>query len=103
MTAVVTTESVPSTPPAAAFDIRPHLSGLGGGLAGMANVIMQLSWPAVGYGVMESKVDSGSAMKHPVKRGRTTYTYIAVALLGTDDDRRAFRRAVNGQHAQVRS
>lgn len=83
------------------FDIRQHLSGLGGGLAGMANVIMQLSWPAVGYGVMESRVESGSAMKHPVKRGRTTYTYIAVALLGNDDDRRAFRRAVNGQHAQV--
>lgn len=83
------------------FDIRPHLSGLAGGLAGMANVIMQLSWPAVGYGVMESRVDSGSAMKHPVKRARTTYTYIAVALLGNDDDRRAFRHAVNAQHTQV--
>lgn len=95
MTAVATTGT------ARDFDIRPHLSGLGGGLAGMANVIMQLSWPAVGYGVMESRVDSGSAMKRPVKRGRTTYTYIAVALLGDDDDRRAFRRAVNRQHAQV--
>ena len=85
------------------FDIRRYLNGLGGGLAGAANVIMQLSWPGVGYGVMESKVDSGSAMKHPVKRARTTYTYIGVALLGTDDDRKAFRRAVNGQHAQVRN
>jgi uncharacterized protein (DUF2236 family) len=85
------------------FDIRPFLAGIGGGLAGAANVIMQLSWPGVGYGVMESKVDSGSAMKHPVKRARTTYTYIGVALLGTEEDRKAFRRAVNGQHAQVRN
>jgi uncharacterized protein (DUF2236 family) len=85
------------------FDIRPYLSGIGGNFAGMANVIMQLSWPAVGYGVMESKVDSGSAMKHPVKRARTTYTYIAVALLGTDEDRKLYRRAVNRQHAQVRN
>jgi uncharacterized protein (DUF2236 family) len=36
---------------------------------------MQLSWPEVGYGVMESKVDSGNAMKHPYKRARTTFTY----------------------------
>src|SRR4051794_624645 len=85
------------------FDIRPYLSGIGGNLAGMANVIMQLSWPGVGYGVMESKVEDGSALKHPVKRARTTYTYIAVALLGNDDDRKAFRQAVNRQHAQVRN
>lgn len=85
------------------FDIRPYLSGIGGNLAGMANVIMQLSWPGVGYGVMESKVEDGSALKHPVKRARTTYTYIAVALLGNDDDRKAFRKAVNRQHAQVRN
>jgi uncharacterized protein (DUF2236 family) len=85
------------------FDIRPYLSGLAGGLAGAANVIMQLSWPGVGYGVMESRVDSGSAMKHPVKRARTTYTYIGVALLGNDEDRKAYRRAVNRQHAQVRN
>jgi uncharacterized protein (DUF2236 family) len=85
------------------FDIRPYMAGLGGNLAGMANIVMQLSWPAVGYGVMESKVESGSATKHPVKRARTTYSYIAVALLGTDTERAAYRRAVNGQHAQVRS
>jgi len=92
----------PAGPPPE-FDIRPYLSGIGGNLAGMANVIMQLSWPGVGYGVMESKVEDGSALKHPVKRARTTYTYIAVALLGNDDDRKAFRQAVNRQHAQVRN
>lgn len=85
------------------LDVRRHVSGLGAVLAGPANVIMQLSWPQVGYGVVESVVESGSAMRHPVKRARTTFTYLAVALLGDDMDRRAFRRAVNGQHTRVRS
>jgi uncharacterized protein (DUF2236 family) len=85
------------------FDIRRFMSPFAGGLPGAANVIMQLGWPAVGYGVMESRVESGSAMKHPVKRARTTFTYLAVALLGDDEDRRRFRAAVNRQHAQVHS
>jgi uncharacterized protein (DUF2236 family) len=42
-------------------------------------------------------------MKHPYKRARTTFTYLSVAMLGNDDDRRNFAKAVNGQHAQVRS
>ncbi|HEX7353609.1 MAG TPA: oxygenase MpaB family protein [Mycobacteriales bacterium] len=79
------------------------LSGLGGGMAGTANVIMQLAWPAIGYGVVESKVDSGAVMKHPVKRARTTFTFLAVALLGNDDDRQAYREAVNTSHRLVRS
>ncbi len=83
------------------FDPRRHLSGLGAGLAGNANVIMQLSWPGVGYGVMKSRVHSGSAMRHPVKRARTTFAYIAVAMLGSEDERTTYRRAINGQHAQV--
>lgn len=79
-------------------------SVLGAGLlAGAANVIMQLSRPGVGYGVVESRVDSGNLFKRPVKRTRTTVTYLAVALLGTDEERKAYRRAVNKQHAQVRS
>jgi uncharacterized protein (DUF2236 family) len=86
-----------------AFDIRDHISGLGANAAGVSNVVMQLSWPAVGYGVKDSKVESGSAMKHPVKRARTTFTFLAVALLGDERDRQVFRKAVNGQHAQVRS
>ncbi|GAA3582437.1 oxygenase MpaB family protein [Amycolatopsis ultiminotia] len=72
-------------------------------LAGSANVIMQLSRPEVGYGVVESPVESGNLFRHPVKRARTTYTYLAVAALGTDDERAAYRRAVNTAHAQVRS
>jgi uncharacterized protein (DUF2236 family) len=86
-----------------AFDIRDYMVGVGSDLPGPANVIMQLSWPEVGYGVMESKVESGSAMKHPYKRARTTFTYLAVAMLGNETDRRLFAKAVNGQHAQVRS
>ncbi|WP_319445990.1 MULTISPECIES: oxygenase MpaB family protein [unclassified Mycobacterium] len=71
--------------------------------AGAANVVMQLSWPQVGHGVVESKVDSGNLLKHPWKRARTTFQYIAVAILGTPEDRLAFRAAVDGAHRQVKS
>lgn len=83
--------------------MRDHVSGIGAHLAGPANVIMQLSWPGVGYGVMNSRVDDGSAMKRPFKRGRTTFTYLAVSLLGDEDERTAFRKEVNRQHAKVYS
>ncbi|KAA0114499.1 oxygenase MpaB family protein [Mycolicibacterium sp. P9-22] len=72
-------------------------------LAGPANVVMQLARPGVGYGVQESKVESGRVDRHPVKRARTTFTYLAVAGRGSDRQKAAFRRAVNGAHAQVRS
>ncbi len=72
-------------------------------LGGPANVIMQLSWAPVGRGVVESTVDSGRFDLRPRKRGRTTLTYLAVAMLGTDEDRVAFREAVNTAHRQVRS
>lgn len=71
--------------------------------AGAANVIMQLSWPQVGYGVLESRVDSGNLLKHPWKRARTTFQYLAVAIVGSPDDRLAFREAVNTAHRQVKS
>lgn len=72
-------------------------------LAGPANVIMQLGRPGVAYGVMESKVESGRIDRHPIKRARTTFTYLAVAGRGTDEQKAAFRRAVNKAHAQVHS
>lgn len=68
-----------------------------------ANVIMQLSKPGVGYGVLESPVDSGNVYKHPFKRARTTGTYLAVATIGTESDRKLIRRAVDVAHRQVRS
>jgi uncharacterized protein (DUF2236 family) len=85
------------------FDPRPYLDGVGAVLAGRANVIMQLAQAPVGYGVLESKVDSGKVTLHPVKRFRTTFTYISVAILGTDTERAAYRDAVNGSHRLVRS
>lgn len=68
-----------------------------------ANVIMQLSLPGVGYGVLESPVDSGNVYKHPFKRARTTGTYLAVATIGTESDRALIRGAVDVAHRQVRS
>ncbi|NYI83930.1 oxygenase MpaB family protein [Saccharopolyspora hordei] len=72
-------------------------------LAGNANVIMQLARPGVGYGVVESRVESGQLFRHPIKRTRTTLTYIAVAAMGTERERTLYRRAVNRSHARVRS
>lgn len=72
-------------------------------LAGAANVIMQLARPGVAYGVMESRVHSGSLFHRPLKRSRTTFTYLAVALLGSSEEKRAYRDAVNRVHAQVYS
>jgi uncharacterized protein (DUF2236 family) len=72
-------------------------------LAGPANVIMQLALPGVGYGVLESRVESGRVDLHPIKRARTTFTYLAVATAGSEAQKEAFRRAVNKAHAQVYS
>jgi uncharacterized protein (DUF2236 family) len=41
--------------------------------------------------------------RHPIKRARTTFTYLAVATMGSDEQKAAYRRAVNGAHAQVYS
>jgi uncharacterized protein (DUF2236 family) len=72
-------------------------------LAGPANAIMELAQPGVGYGVLESRVESGRVDRHPIKRTRTTLTYLAVATKGSDEQKAAFRRAVNRAHAQVYS
>ena len=70
-------------------------------LAGPANVIMQLGHPAVGYGVKESRVESGRIDRHPIKRARTTFTYLAVATSGNPEQQKAYRKAVTQAHAQV--
>ena len=72
-------------------------------LAGPANVIMQLGHPAVGYGVKESRVDSGRIDRHPIKRARTTFTYLAVATRGNAAQQKAYRKAVTQAHSQVTS
>ncbi|WP_280361004.1 oxygenase MpaB family protein [Nocardia wallacei] len=91
------------TAPDRDFDITRHLDGSAAFFGAAANVIMQLSTPPVGYGVVESTVDSGKIFVHPIKRSRTTLTYLAVALLGSDDERAAYRDAVNRSHRSVRS
>ncbi|WP_220793212.1 oxygenase MpaB family protein [Nocardioides stalactiti] len=85
------------------FDIRGHVPGPAGFLGAAANVVMQLGWREVGYGVLESKVDSGNVMIHPWKRLRTTITYLVVALFGTEEDRARYREAVNRSHVPVKS
>jgi uncharacterized protein (DUF2236 family) len=72
-------------------------------LAASANVVMQLSLLPVGRGVAESRVHSGRADKHPVKRLRTTLGYLAVAAYGTDRELLALRHEVNRSHQQVHS
>jgi len=71
--------------------------------AASANIIMQLSRLPIGHGVAESKVYSGRLDRHPVKRSRTTLSYVAVAMLGTDAERALMRSEVNRSHRQVRS
>ncbi|MEU4342159.1 oxygenase MpaB family protein [Nocardia sp. NPDC023852] len=85
------------------FDIGQYIDGLAGFLGGTANVIMQLSAPPVGYGVVESTVASGKVMLHPIKRLRTTLTYLSVAMLGSDEERAAYRAAVEVSHRPVHS
>ena len=79
------------------------LDGAGIVVGAVANVIMQLSHPAVGHGVVESRVESGKLFRHPVKRIRTTLTYLAVALVGTREEKLAYRSAITKVHALVRS
>lgn len=72
-------------------------------LAGPANIIMQLARPAVGYGVIESRVERGRADLHPIKRARTTFTYLAASVAGSAAQKAAVHRAVTDVHALVRS
>ncbi|KWX57644.1 oxygenase MpaB family protein [Mycobacterium sp. NAZ190054] len=94
------TDSTAPSPPRGPARSDDGMLGLGL-LAGPANVIMQLARPGVGYGVVESRVESGRIDRHPVKRARTTFTYLAVSTNGTPEQQSAFRRAVNRAHAQV--
>ncbi|AOD21889.1 hypothetical protein IM25_09930 [Rhodococcus sp. p52] len=74
-----------------------------GGTINAANVIMQLAHPGVGQGVVDSTVDTGRADLHPVKRARTTGTYLAVVVFGNDADRDFVRESVRKIHARVTS
>ncbi|MFB4308431.1 oxygenase MpaB family protein [Actinomadura sp. GTD37] len=93
------TMTAEETPPKVVLD---SISGIALAAAA-ANVVMQLARLPVGHGVAKSTVDSGRVDKHPVKRARTTLSYIAVAMLGTEDERKAMRQEVNRAHRQVRA
>jgi uncharacterized protein (DUF2236 family) len=71
-------------------------------LAG-GNIVMQLAQLPVGRGVAESTVDSGNLYKHPIKRARTTFGYVMVAVFGTDQERATLGAAVTEVHRKVRS
>ncbi|KXP01784.1 DUF2236 domain-containing protein [Tsukamurella tyrosinosolvens] len=71
--------------------------------SGVANIIMQLSLPAVGHGVHESRVVSGSPRRRPFKRLRTTSQHLVVSVLGNESDRDAFREEMRAVHAHVHS
>lgn len=77
-----------------------HLLTTAGTTSSVANIIMQLALPPVGEGVSESRVVSGSPRRRPVKRARTTATYLALAIQGTEDDRAVMRREL-GDHLVV--
>lgn len=70
---------------------------------GNANVIMQLAHLPVGRGVAESPVESGRVDRHPIKRLRTTMSFLVIAAVGTEEERRKLRAEINRQHRQVRS
>jgi uncharacterized protein (DUF2236 family) len=84
---------------------RPVLDGANGLtlLAGPANVVMQLSLLPVGHGVAKSVVESGRLDRHPLRRARTTQSYLVVSMFGSEDERRVLRRELNAVHARVHS
>lgn len=88
--------------PEAPSELARLLGGVGAYAAG-ANVIMQLSKLPIGRGVAESRVESGRVDAHPIKRLRTTMQFVAVALFGDDEDRRAIRGEINRAHRDVHS
>jgi uncharacterized protein (DUF2236 family) len=79
------------------------IDGIAPFAAGTANVIMQLSRLPIGHAVAASTVESGRLDEHPIKRLRTTLSYLMIAWLGTETERIALRREINRAHARVRS
>lgn len=73
------------------------------GAVGGANIVMQLAQLPVGHGVAESKVESGALYAHPIKRARTTFGYVMIALFGTDEERDVLAAEVTAVHRHVHS
>lgn len=64
-----------------------------------STVFYQLADKPTGLGVAEHS----TTLARPVDRLRTTLLYVYVAVLGTDEERKAIRRMVDKAHAPVRS
>jgi uncharacterized protein (DUF2236 family) len=65
----------------------------------VASIVMQLAYKPIGAGVTaHTKI-----YVEPTKRAATTFTFVAVALLGNSDEKKAYRRRVNRAHAPVKS
>jgi uncharacterized protein (DUF2236 family) len=99
----IETEARPATAPLSPETLADLMDGIAPFVAGNANVIMQLARLPVGRGVAESRVDSGRVDKHPLKRLRTTVSFLVIAMSGTEQERIALRREINRAHAQVHS
>lgn len=84
-------------------ELRDALAGTGGGAVAGANIVMQLAMLGVGRGVAESRVESGALYEHPIKRARTTFGYVGIALYGTDEEREELARVVTDVHRQVKN
>src|SRR5437879_5455790 len=97
ITADSTLAGMPSARGDVPAEVRDTVCGLAFA-AGGANVIMQLSRLPVGHGVALSRVDSGRVDKHPLKRFRTTATFLAVATFGSEEERAALRDEINRVH-----
>jgi uncharacterized protein (DUF2236 family) len=98
-TAAITHLGPNGTVPQELKDIVSFASGAVGG----ANIVMQLAALPVGRGVAQSRVDSGRLDLHPIKRARTTFGYVMIAIFGTDEERERLGAAVTEVHKQVRS
>ncbi|MEX0869408.1 MAG: oxygenase MpaB family protein [Nitriliruptoraceae bacterium] len=72
-------------------------------LAGGASVVMQLARPEVGHAVVESRVVAGQLFRRPLRRTRTTLSFLAVAIAGSDDQRRTLGAEIDAVHRRVRS
>lgn len=77
-------------------DIAPESALLAG--AGRA-ILLQIAHPAIGYGVARHS----DFARRPMDRLNGTLTYIYALTSGTEDDKRAVRRAVDRAHRPVRN
>ena len=83
-------------------ELAEVLAGAGFAVAG-ANIVMQLANLKVGHGVAESRIDSGALYQHPIKRARTTFGYVGIALFGTDEEREVLAHEVTEIHKRVKN